>query len=193
MTELGGSSQPLRNHEFGTFTQFPKVSIYSLLNESIKMTGGAGGKEATCQCNRHKRHELDPYVGKIPWRRKCNLLQYSCLEKPMDRGARQATVHGIAKSQTQLKQLSFSLQDHIRKGWPETNTGWEGTYPPASGAEKRASPWESGECRCQAWIWPPGRPRPRSAPGPLRPRCEHTQYPLVPLRHSLPPAVRRAL
>ena len=29
-------------------------------------------------------------------------LQYSCLENPIDRGARQATVHGIAKSQTQL-------------------------------------------------------------------------------------------
>ena len=27
-------------------------------------------------------------------------LQYSCLEKPMDRGALQATVHGVAKSQT---------------------------------------------------------------------------------------------
>ena len=30
-------------------------------------------------------------------------LQYSCLENPMDRGAWQATVHGVAKSQTQLK------------------------------------------------------------------------------------------
>ena len=29
-------------------------------------------------------------------------LQYSCLENTMDRGAWQATVHGIAKSETQL-------------------------------------------------------------------------------------------
>ena len=29
-------------------------------------------------------------------------LQYSCLENPMDRGAWQATVHGISKSQTGL-------------------------------------------------------------------------------------------
>ena len=35
-----------------------------------------------------------------------NPLQYSCLENPMDRGAWRATVHGIAKSRTQLKQLS---------------------------------------------------------------------------------------
>ena len=31
-----------------------------------------------------------------------NLLQYSCLENPMDRGAWQATVHRIAKSRTRL-------------------------------------------------------------------------------------------
>ena len=34
---------------------------------------------------------------------KGNLLQYSCLENPMDRGAWRATVHGVAKSQTCLK------------------------------------------------------------------------------------------
>ena len=32
-----------------------------------------------------------------------NLLQYSCLENPMDVGAWWATVHEIAKSWTQLK------------------------------------------------------------------------------------------
>ena len=36
-----------------------------------------------------------------------NPLQYSCLENPMDRGAWRATVHGVAKSQTRLKQLSM--------------------------------------------------------------------------------------
>ena len=33
-------------------------------------------------------------------------LQYSCLENPMDRGAWQATVHGIAQSGTRLKWLN---------------------------------------------------------------------------------------
>ena len=32
-----------------------------------------------------------------------NPLQYSCLENPMDKGAWQATVHGVTKSQTRLK------------------------------------------------------------------------------------------
>ena len=36
-----------------------------------------------------------------------NLLQYSCPENPMDRGAWLATVHGVAKSWTQLKRLSM--------------------------------------------------------------------------------------
>ena len=31
-----------------------------------------------------------------------NPLQYSCLANPMDGGAWQATVHGVAKSRTQL-------------------------------------------------------------------------------------------
>ena len=31
--------------------------------------GGASGIESTCQCRRHKRHELDLWVGKIPWRK----------------------------------------------------------------------------------------------------------------------------
>ena len=31
-----------------------------------------------------------------------NPLQYSCLQNPMDRGAWWVTVHGVAKSQTQL-------------------------------------------------------------------------------------------
>ena len=31
-----------------------------------------------------------------------NPLQYSCMENPMDREAWWATVHGVAKSQTQL-------------------------------------------------------------------------------------------
>ena len=36
------------------------------------------------------------------WRSKCDPLQYSCLEDPMDRGAWWVTIHGVTKSQTQL-------------------------------------------------------------------------------------------
>ena len=39
-------------------------------------------------------------------------LQYSCLENPMDRGARWAAVHGIAKSQTRLSDFTFTFHFH---------------------------------------------------------------------------------
>ena len=36
-------------------------------------------------------------------------LQYSCLENPMDGGAWWAVVHGVAKSQTQLSDFTFTF------------------------------------------------------------------------------------
>ena len=47
-----------------------------------------------------------PGSGRSPGKGNGNPLQYSCLENPMDRGAWWATVHGVAKSWTRLKQLS---------------------------------------------------------------------------------------
>ena len=48
-----------------------------------------------------------PESGRSPEAGPGDALQYYCLEKPMDRGAWQATVHRLTKSQTQLKQLSM--------------------------------------------------------------------------------------
>ena len=39
-----------------------------------------------------------------------NPLQYYCLENPMDRGAWLATVYGVAKSQTQLSDFTFTFK-----------------------------------------------------------------------------------
>ena len=39
-------------------------------------------------------------------------LQYSCLENPMDGGAWWAAVHGVAKSQTQLSDFTFTFHFH---------------------------------------------------------------------------------
>ena len=44
-----------------------------------------------------------------------NPLQYSCLENPTDRKAWQATVHRVAKSQTQLKWIS--MHAHMQRKW----------------------------------------------------------------------------
>ena len=43
---------------------------------------------------------LTPGSGRFPGGGNGNPLQYSCLENPMDRGAWQARVHGVAKSRT---------------------------------------------------------------------------------------------
>ena len=40
------------------------------------------------------------------------LLQYSCLENPMDRGAWLAAVHGVAKSRTRLSDFTFTFHFH---------------------------------------------------------------------------------
>ena len=44
-----------------------------------------------------------PGLGRCPGEGNGNPLQYSCLENPMDGGAWWATVHGVTKSQTQLR------------------------------------------------------------------------------------------
>ena len=43
-----------------------------------------------------------PDSGRSPGVGNGNLLQFSCLENSMGRGALQATVHGVTRSQTQL-------------------------------------------------------------------------------------------
>ena len=57
--------------------------------------GGSDGKESACNAR-------DPGLGRSRGEGNGNPLQYSCLENSMDRGAWQATVHGVTKSQTQL-------------------------------------------------------------------------------------------
>ena len=53
---------------------------------------------------------LIPGSGRFPGGGPGNPLQYSCLENPIDRWAWWTTVHGVAKSQTQLKWLSTTYR-----------------------------------------------------------------------------------
>ena len=45
---------------------------------------------------------FDPWIGKIPWMRTWQPITVFLLENPTERGTWQATVHGVAKSQTWL-------------------------------------------------------------------------------------------
>ena len=58
-------------------------------------------------CFQCRRPGFDPWVRKTSWRRKWKPMPHSCLGNPIDRGACGATVHGVTKSQTRLKQLSI--------------------------------------------------------------------------------------
>ena len=62
--------------------------------------GGISGKESACRCRRYKSCRLDPWSERSPGEGNDNPLQYSCLGNPMDRGAWQAIVHGVATSGT---------------------------------------------------------------------------------------------
>ena len=58
-----------------------------------------------------------PRSGRSPGGGHGNPLQYSCLKNPIDRGAWQATVLGVAKSHARLKQLNtHACMDKYCKG-----------------------------------------------------------------------------
>ena len=59
--------------------------------------GGSDSKESACSAG---DPGLIPWLGRYPGEGNDNPLQYTCLENSMDRGAWQATVHGVTKSWT---------------------------------------------------------------------------------------------
>ena len=82
------------------------------------------------------------WVRKIPWRRECNPLWYSCLENPGDRGTWRATVHRVAKNQA----------------WLSTHYSWEGrnhlvlsAVAPMPGTRREVK----AELRTTFWVWVP--------------------------------------
>ena len=71
----------------------------SAAHTGLGFPGDSDNKESACYAGD---------LGSIPGSRRSpgegngNLLQYTCLESPLDRGAWWATVHGVAKSRTRL-------------------------------------------------------------------------------------------
>ena len=57
------------------------------------------GRESSCQCRRLRRRRFDPWVGAMHWRRTWQPTVVFFLENPVDRGAWQATVEGVAESE----------------------------------------------------------------------------------------------
>ena len=78
------------------FPPFPTAAGPKL----VMIPSGSDGKETACNSG-----DLGsiPRPGRSPGEGNGYPLQYSCLENPVDRGAWQATVHGVAKSWQQLE------------------------------------------------------------------------------------------
>ena len=74
----------------------------------LSYPGNSEGKESACNVGNPGSM---PGSGRSPGEGNGNPLQYSCLENPMDRGAWQATVHGVEKSDMP-EQLTLLLHFH---------------------------------------------------------------------------------
>ena len=91
---------------YGTPTKHQALS-----QKYTKFTGDSDGKESAC-------NEGDPGLilglGRSPGEGNGYppYSQYSCLENSIDRGARQATDHGVAKSQTRLNRNADTWGSH---------------------------------------------------------------------------------
>ena len=90
-----------------TGTEFMCLWSISMLNgnpHSSKMgfSGGSGAKNLPASAGATGDVSSIPGSKRSPDEGNGNPLQYSCLEKPSDRGVWWATVHGVTKSQTQL-------------------------------------------------------------------------------------------
>ena len=79
------------------------LSFYVLVNCKRGFPSGSEGKASACNVG---DPGSIPGSGRSPGEGNGNPLQYSCLEKPMDGEAWQATVHGVAKSRTQLSNFT---------------------------------------------------------------------------------------
>ena len=73
------------------------------LVRSLDFPGGSDGKASVYNVG---DPGLSPGLGRSPGEGNGNPLQYYCLENPMDRGAWQAAVYGVAKSWTQLSDFT---------------------------------------------------------------------------------------
>ena len=73
--------------------------FYTHLWQMLGYPGDSDGEDSACNAG---DLGLIPGSGRTPGEGNGNPLQYSCLDKSMDRGAWQAIVQGVTQSQTRL-------------------------------------------------------------------------------------------
>ena len=93
---LAGDSLPLRHHQMRSYIH-ARDSQVALVVKNLP---------ANTSAEELRVAGLIPGSGRVPGEGNGSPLQFSCLGNPMDKGAWQARVHGVTKSQTQLKGLA---------------------------------------------------------------------------------------
>ena len=80
-----------------------------------------------------------PWVGKIPCKRKCSPLRYSCLGNPVDRGAWRAAVRRAAECQRWLR--AHEEENPAERGFPGgSGVGDVGSAPTRADSTSRGAP-----------------------------------------------------
>ena len=82
-------------------------TLYILYTYIYGLHQWLSSKESACNAGDTGDAGLIPGLGRSPWGRHGDPLQYSCLENSMDSGDRRVTVHGVAESWIWLKRLSM--------------------------------------------------------------------------------------
>ena len=81
----------------------------SLSSCTSRLPRWLSGKELPASARDVGNVDSIPGSGRFPWVGNVNPLQYYCLENFMNRGAWQATVHGVSRSSTRLSMCFFML------------------------------------------------------------------------------------
>ena len=79
----------------------------------LSFPGGTVVKNLPANLGDARDADSIPGSGRSPREGNGNPLQYFCLENPMDRGARWATLYGVAKSRTQLSTHMHIWMEHL--------------------------------------------------------------------------------
>ena len=81
------------------------------MHRSLGFPDSSAGKESSC--NEGELGSI-PGLGSFPGEENGYSLPYSGLENSMDRGAWQATIRGVAKSQKQLREFHFTSYSSVQ-------------------------------------------------------------------------------
>ena len=124
------------------YNTFIYMSEYKLnfIDQCMGLPYSSDGKESAC--NAEDLGSI-PGSGRSSGERNGNPLQYSCLEKPTDRGAWWAIVHGVSRSQTQLEWLSAYTADKALR--PAACLNWSISEQPSISS--------CSEMSSESWSW----------------------------------------